>query len=242
MRVWRVLRWLSGALVVSACAQNDHHLQTVYLDQFANPNPTLSDFTVCRGFHCAERLPATINKDQWQRVTAVFKTRAKDARLERQQIARAVAMIQTIVGPQTGTNAHQWTHQNMLVLPNGGDLTQLDCIDTSVNTWTYMTLMERSGLFAFHRVAPLSYAPLRNTAVLQEINGGYFAIDASLVDVGVPPPVMPLAIWLGAAWPPDPAAFERGDSSGSDRGASPSLTRSGIRISDSTEAASLLAR
>ena len=65
------------------------------------------------------------------------------------------------------------------------DLTQLDCIDTSVNTWTYMTLMERSGLFAFHRVAPLSYAPLRNTAVLQEINGGYFAIDASLVDVGV---------------------------------------------------------
>jgi len=60
-------------------------------------------------------------------------------------------------------------------------------------------------------VAPLSYAPLRNTAVLQEINGGYFAIDASLVDVGVPPPVMPLATFLGASWPPDPAAFERVD-------------------------------
>ncbi len=61
----------------------------------------------------------------------------------------------------------------MIVLPNGGDLTQLDCIDTSVNTWTYMTLMERSGLFAFHRVAPLSYAPLRNTAVSAGNNGGY---------------------------------------------------------------------
>ena len=85
----------------------------------------------------------------------------------------------------------------MFIIPNGGDLTQLDCVDTSVNTWTYMTLMERSGLFAFHRVAPLSYGPVRNTAVLQEVNGGYFAIDASLVDVGVPPPIMPLAVPLG---------------------------------------------
>lgn len=210
MRMRRVLMWLSVALAVSACAENANHLQTFYLDQFATPNPTLSGFTVCHGFYCAERSHATIDESQWRRVTAVFKPRAKNARLERQQIARGVAVIQTIVGPQTGTDAHQWTHKNMFVIPNGGDLTQLDCVDTSVNTWTYMTLMERSGLFAFHWVAPLSYGPVRNTAVLQEVNGGYFAIDASLVDVGEPPPIMPLATWLGA-WPPDPAAIERVD-------------------------------
>ena len=210
MRLWSVLRSLCVALAVSACAENANQLQTFYLDRFATPNPTLSDFTVCHGFYCAERSHATISQDQWRRVTAVFKPRAKNARLERQQIVRGVALIETIVGPQTGTDAHQWTHQNMYVIPNGGDLTQLDCIDTSVNTWTYMTLMERSGLFAFHQVAPLSYGPLRNTAVLKEINGDYFAIDASLVDVGVPPPIMPLAAWL-AGWPPDPAAIERVD-------------------------------
>jgi hypothetical protein len=215
MRLWRTLRWLSVTLAVSACAENAKNLQTHYLDQFATPNPTLTDFTVCHGFYCSERSPATISEDQWRRVTAVFKPRAKNARHERQQIARGVALIQTIVGPQTGTNAHQWTHRNMFVIPNAGDLTQLDCVDTSINTWTYMTLMERSGLFAFHRVAPLSYAPqpiwaLRNTAVLQEIDGGYFAIDASLVDHGVPPLIMPLATWLGS-WPPDPAAIERVD-------------------------------
>lgn len=208
MRLWSILKWLSVALAVSACAENAHHLQNFYLERFANPNPTLTDFTVCHGFYCAERSPATISEDQWRRVTAVFKPRAKNARLERQQIARAVAMIETIVGPQTGTDAHQWTHRNMYVIPNGGDLTQLDCIDTSVNTWTYTTLMERSGLFAFHRVAPLSYAPLRNTAVLEEINGGFFAIDASLVDGGVPPPTMPLAAWLDT-WPPAAAVIER---------------------------------
>lgn len=210
MRSWRILMLLSVALTVSACLENDNHLQTYYIDQFATPNPTLSGFTVCRGFYCAERSHATMDAAQWRRVTALFTPRAKTARLERQQIARGVALIGSIVGPQTGTDSHQWTHRNMYVLPNGGDLTQLDCIDTSVNTWTYMTLMERNGLFAFHRVAPLSYGPLRNTAVLQEINGGYFAIDASLVDVGQPPPIMPLAIWLDS-WPPDPAAIEHAD-------------------------------
>ena len=208
MRLWRILGFLTVAMAVSACAENANQLQTFYLDRFATPNPTLSDFTVCHGFNCSERSPAIISGDQWRRVTAVFKPRAKNARHERQQIAQGLAVIQTIVGPQTGTDAHQWTHKNMFVIPNGGDLTQLDCIDTSVNTWTYMMLMERSRLFAFHRVAPLSYGPVRNTAVLKEINGGYFAIDASLVDVGVPPPIMPLATWLGS-WPPDSAAIER---------------------------------
>lgn len=215
-RILRCLRWLSAALAVSACADNANHLQTTYLDRFATRNPTLAEFTVCHGFYCTKRSQASISEDQWRRVTAVFKPRAKNARVERQQIARAVALIEAIVGPQTGTDAHQWTHQNMLVMPNFGDLTQFDCVDASVNTWTYMTLMEHHGLFHFHRVAQLSWAgsltdpDMRNTAVLQEINGGYFAIDASLVDVGVPPLIMPLTTWM-SAWPPDPNAIERLD-------------------------------
>ena len=62
----------------------------------------------------------------------------------------------------------------------------------------------REGLV--HRVAKLSHTgtPIdpRNTAVLQEIGGQYFAIDPALVDVGVPPPIIPLESWL-ADWPPD---------------------------------------
>jgi hypothetical protein len=207
MRFWRISSLLCVALGISACSENSAHLQSFYLDQFADQNPTLSNFTVCHGFSCTERSPAHLSNEDWRKVTAVFKPRAKDARAERQQIARAVALIENIVGPQTGTNAHQWTHVKMYVIPNKGDPTQLDCIDSSVNTWTYMTLMERGKLFTFHRVAPLSYGPLRNTAVLQEINGSNYAIDASLVDIGVPPPTMPLTAWL-EGWPPDPRVIE----------------------------------
>jgi hypothetical protein len=211
MRTRGILWSLGAFLLVSACAENDNHLNTMYLDHFASPNPVLAEFTVCHGFNCSERSKASLSVKQWRRIAATFRPRAKNAQAERQQIASAVALIESMVAPQAGIAAHQWTHKDMLILPNLGDMTQLDCVDEAVNTWTYMTLMERGRLFHFHQVAQLSHAGgatdpfMRNTAVLKEINGGYFAIDASLVDNGVPPVVMPLAIWMGE-WPPKLAA------------------------------------
>ncbi|HXX25131.1 MAG TPA: hypothetical protein VEJ40_00570 [Pseudolabrys sp.] len=203
-----ILRWLVPALLLVGCAENSNHLQTVYLDRFASSNPTLAEFKVCHGFGCAEVSYASLDAAQWKRVAAVFKPKAKDAQAERVQIARGVALIQEMISRQAGIAQHQWTHKDMLVLPNWSDTTQLDCVDEAVNTWTFTTLMERGGLFKFHRVAQLANAGgltdpfMRNTAVLQEINGNYYAIDASLVDNGVPPPIMPLTTWLGS-WPPD---------------------------------------
>ena len=211
MRFRSILGWLSMVWVISACAENPSHLNTAYLDRYADPNPTPASILECHGFDCSETSRATLNRDAWRRVSGVFVPRARDAQAERRQIAHGVALIQLLVGQQTGTAVHQWTHRDKEILPNIGDPTQLDCIDEAVNTWTYLTLMERSGLFHFHRVAKLSYAgsPIdpRNTAVLQEIGGQYFAIDPSLVDVGVPPPILPLESWI-AHWPPDLPASE----------------------------------
>jgi len=199
--------FIAIALLVSACAENPNHLTSVYLDRFATADPTPAEFTVCHGFGCAERANAGLSTTEWRKVVASFQPRAKNAETERQQVAQAVALIERLVGPRAGIDAHQWTHRGGLVYPNLSDPTQVDCIDASVNTWTYMTMMERAGLLKFHRVAQLANAgdvgdPFwRNTAVLQEINGGYYAIDASLVDNGVPPVVMPLRTWMGS-WPP----------------------------------------
>ncbi len=165
-----------------------------------------AEFPVCHGFGCTVVSRASLNKDAWRRVVAIFQAPAKDAQNERQRIARGVALIQILVGEQTGTAGHQWTHKDREILPNNGDRSQLDCIDEAVDTWTSMTLIERAGLFRFHHVAQLSHAgtllDIRNTAVLQENGGEYFAIDPSLVDAGVPPPIMPLATWVDH-WPPD---------------------------------------
>jgi hypothetical protein len=204
-----IFRQSAAALLLSACAQIDaNHLSTTYLDQFATPNPTLAEFPVCHGFGCSVVSRASLSTKEWRRVVAVFHPPAKHAQAERRRIARAVALMQILVGEKTGTGVHQWTHKNMEILSNFGDKTQLDCIDEAVNTWTYMTMMERDGLFHFHNVAKLAHVGdlsdlnVRNAAVLQEKGGDYFAIDPSLVDYDVPPPVMPLSIWLGP-WPPN---------------------------------------
>lgn len=207
---------LSGplvALAVSGCVTDSLHQSTTFLDLHAELNPTPASFVECHGFACSESSRVSLSSHEWQRVAAVFKPHAPNARAERRQIAHAVSLTQRLVGAQTGTAVHQWTHKDMNILPNLSDPTQLDCIDEAVNTWTYMTMMEKSGFFRFHRVAKLSnggsLTDPRNTAVVQEIDGGYYAIDPALVDFGTPPPVLPLATWLGN-WPPDLSANDAG--------------------------------
>jgi len=211
VRLCSILGWLGMAWVMSACAENPSHLNTTFLDRYAEPAPTPASFLECHGFNCSETSRASLNREAWRHVAAVFVPHARNAQTERRQIAHGVALIQLLVGQQTGTAVHQWTHRDKEILPNLSDPTQLDCIDEAVNTWTYLTLMERSGLFHFHRVTKLSHAGSlidpRNTAVLQEIGGQYFAIDPALVDVGVPPPIIPLDSWL-VHWPPDLPASE----------------------------------
>jgi hypothetical protein len=210
--VGRIVSSLAVALALCGCASTggspSSNLSATYLDRYARPNPTPASFTECHGFSCSVISEVSLSAKQWRSVAAAFKPRASNAAAERDQIARAVALMQRLVGAQTGTGVHQWTHKNMWIVPNLGDPTQLDCIDEAVNTWTYMTMMERDKMFRFHRVVKLAYAGLptdpnpRNAAVIQEkASGAHYVIDPSLVNFAVPPPIMPLDVWTGS-WPP----------------------------------------
>lgn len=216
MRIVRLLTCLAP-LALAACITSsgggDAPLSSEYLSRYAEPSPTPASFIECHGFSCAERSRVSLSAAEWAKVKAPLTPPARDARTERARIANAVAAMQTIVGVKTGTGVHQWTHKDMMILPNLGDQTQRDCIDEAVNTWTTMTMLERAGLFRFHTVAELGYAGLptdtnpRNTAVLREKSGALYAVDASLVDGGEPPLVMPLSVWAGS-WPPQLADIE----------------------------------
>jgi hypothetical protein len=207
VRTGRIACGLIAALAVSACAQNPQHQSSTFLDSYAQANPTPASFRECHGFACSVASHVSLSPKQWQRVGAVFKPVAKDAKTERRQVSQAVSLMHHMVGAQTGTAVEQWTHKNMDILPNLGDPTQLDCIDEAVNTWTYMTMMEKSGYLKYHRVAKLSngggMTDPRNTAVLEDKKSGdLYAVDPAVVGFGEPPPVIPLAMWL-ETWPPD---------------------------------------
>ena len=75
-------------------------------------------------------------------------------------------MIQLLVGQQTGTATHQWTHRDKDIL-NLNDPTQLDCIDEAVNTWTYLTLMRTRRAVTFPSRGKAFHAGSRSTHATQ---------------------------------------------------------------------------
>lgn len=198
------------SLLTAACGQpgQDLHLNDRYARLYAENDPSPSQFSECHGFGCSGVSGLALSPEEWRSVRAQFQPPAADARAERRQISDALALMQRLVGLRTGTAVHQWTRANFIISSNLGDMTQLDCIDEAVNTWTYLTMMDHDGLFKFHSAGPLSYGgtiftlDMRNTAVIREnASGQYFAVDPTLVDAAEPPPILPLTIWLGK-WPP----------------------------------------
>jgi hypothetical protein len=186
-----------GWLALAGCAP----VPSEYFNDFAEAHPTPDSFRVCHGYGCKWATRVSLSDAEWRRVRAAFEPAVTTASSERRQIASAIAILEIEAGQRTGTAVHQRREVNT------GDLTQLDCIDESVNTWTYLTMLERDGLIRMHRVAPIAHGgsllgfDMRNTAVLERTTTGtQYAVDPWLVDAGEPPPVVPLRVWL-AIWP-----------------------------------------
>lgn len=206
--------WVGCCLALAACQSTDHFSDS-YIRAYATPEPIFSNFFECHGYGCTFVSRIELSEAEWQNVRAEFDPPSRDAREERRRIAEAVALLQRLVGTRTGTSAHQFTRSNYRIIGNPQlDPTQLDCIDEAVNTWTYLTMLDRDGLLHHHRVERLAYAgglpdfdfDPRNTAVIQaSASGTHFAIDPTLVDAGEPPPIFPLSVWLGRWPPPMPA-------------------------------------
>lgn len=189
---------MTGLLALGGCEPAPNG----YLATYADANPAPSGFRACHGYGCKFETPVSLSDAEWLRVRAAFQPAASSASAERRQIAAAIAILEAEVGERTGTAAHQRREVNV------GDSTQLDCIDESVNTWTYLTMLERDGLVRMHRVGALAHGGslfelgVRNTAVIErKTTGTAYAVDPWLVDAGEPPPIFPLSIWL-ASWPP----------------------------------------
>ncbi len=193
---------LAAALLLAlcGCAAIDDPAGNNLLSSFGMPNPTPGNFFACYGYGCKYKARIALTEEEWQSVRAKFSPPPEDAAAERWVVAEAVAQLERLVGQRTGTLVHQRDSRW-----NYGDPTQLDCVDDSVNTWTYLTLFADEGLLRYHRVAGLAHRgtlltlDFSNTAVLVETgDGGAFAVDPWLGEAGVPPPVIPLELWFSS--------------------------------------------
>ena len=157
-------------------------------------------FEVCYDFGCRTRQDVSLNSAEWSSVQAIF--RAESAVAEREQIQRAVARMELLVGRYTPTYLDMGG--NMPTQDDGDPIErlpgQLDCIDESINTSRYLELFAEAGLLKFHDAAGRAYRrsflSQHWAAQVREINTGrHFVVDSWFEDNGELPVMVSSEIW-----------------------------------------------
>ena len=158
-------------------------------------------FSICYGHGCSSVADVTLGDHEWQSVRELF-IEVSTADHEREQVADAIARLETLVGGKTGTSADRGG--TGLAWPG-----QLDCIDESANSTTYLQLFERERLLRWHSVDAqatrgwLLFGWPHTTAVIREVaSGEKFAVDSWFFDNGFAPAIVPLTLWRSGWTPP----------------------------------------
>jgi hypothetical protein len=175
----------------------------VFVSRDIVTEPAPGNFSVCHGGTCTIVSAVSFDDRHWAEIAAAFPAPARDAAEERARIAEAISRFERVVGALTGTADDRAGNRR------GRDWeSQMDCIDESTNTTTYLRLLARAGLLRWHRVEARAtrgffvFGWPHTTAVVSELNGGAkWAVDSWFFENGRPPAIVPLALWR-TGWRP----------------------------------------
>ena len=194
----KLARWLkfnpsfSFILLLALPVAADEHVRSEIIAQ-----PTPGRFSICFDHSCTSVETVSLNEEEWRRVTAPLSAVAKNASDERAAIADSIALFEEIIGERLGTSADRGGNLAGLGRPK-----QLDCIDESTNSNTFLLMLERDGLLRFHTVAKrktrfgLFIGMPHTTAVIRENDTGIrYAVDSWFFDNGQPPYIVKLRAW-----------------------------------------------
>ncbi len=183
------------------------HADTFVRDDIIT-DPTPGKFSVCHGGTCTIVSQVALDENQWERIAAVFAPTVGDAQEERARIAEAIAQFETVVGVITDTSDDR--AENRL---GKAWWSQMDCIDESTNTTTYMRILAKAGFLRWHRVEDrvtrgwFLFGWPHTTAVVSEMKtGARWAVDSWFFENGRPPVIVPLELWKTGWRPPKPPA------------------------------------
>ena len=201
-------RVLAISLVLSVLALEAGAAGLYAIDTFVRSDivtePTLGNFSVCHAGTCTIVSQAGLDDGQWRQIAAVFPAPARDAQEERARIAEAIARFEAVVGAIADTSDDRAENQR-------GEKwwSQMDCIDESTNSTTYLRILARAGLLRWHRVEArvtrgyFLFGWPHTTAVVSEVGTGTkWAVDSWFHENGRPPEIVPLELWK-TGWRPE---------------------------------------
>ena len=152
---------------------------------------------VVSGFGGKHQDTISVDDAQWNVLHDLFKPPRDTPADERQRIRAAIALMERIAGEQTLTGNDVGKNRRH---PDGGQ--QMDCLDETANTTTYLLLFQQEGWLHYHEVMERAFrAPLffdsNFAALVREIaTGQRYVVDSWFLDNGRPPYVQEMSLWL----------------------------------------------
>lgn len=190
--------------LLSACGMNNH-AETALKRKNIQITST-ETFDHCYGYGCVKKVETEFEAQDWAKIERIMRA-TTSAEKERENIKKAIGAFEQIVGEKTGTKTDKGgTFAKMFSKD-----TQQDCVDESLNTTIYLTLMQQKGLLKFHKVsAPNVRLPIihagrwpHQTAVMQGIESQkLYAVDSWFHDNGYDAEIVTLESWKDG-WKPE---------------------------------------
>lgn len=174
---------------------------SLFLFIFVALHANADQISLCYNYDCATRSPVVFAEQPLQKIHALLQ-HLPDAAAERQAIAKAIGLFETISGEQTPT----WRDKGRDANDDGVD-GRMDCIDHAANTTAYLRLLAERGWLRFHRVAgPIKRAPyLVNVhwaaQIIDIASQQRYIVDAWFFDNGHPAAIFTLEDWMAGAQP-----------------------------------------
>lgn len=163
----------------------------------ASAETPLNAVPVCYDFGCKTFVTVDISDDEFSQAAGWLSQPAPDALTERENLAKAIGWMEVLVGQRTPTKND--------IAGNLGDGNegpgQLDCIDESRNTTTYMKLFEARGLLKFHKVVERAFRraifDVHWSGQVEEVaSGSRYVLDSWFQDNGNLPYIQTTEEWL----------------------------------------------
>ncbi len=197
--------FLASFLSLSACSTQTLAPPLDYYKEKKITAPAGSDFTHCSQYGCKRLTPLTLSLQDWAGIETAFGPPAMSAAEEREKIKQTIGYFERLIGPRTGTETD--IAGTFRRIGQG----QLDCVDESTNTTSYLMLVKQRGLLNFHDVGgpdtrfPLIHAgrwPHQTAVMTDRQTQTAYAVDSWFHDNGKPAEIITLESWK-EGWKPD---------------------------------------
>ncbi|MDQ0315828.1 hypothetical protein [Amorphus orientalis] len=196
----RLFGVLMAVSVLAGCMQQQVGQPSMWYAANQAVPPTATKLVVCHGFGCARRTSVSLSPKNLEKLRAILVRGRSSPEAERRAIGKAVAWMERTVAPTVGSEGDI----GGLDIWNSGVAGQMDCIDESTNTTSYLLLAEKRGFLKHHTVQrPVARGFFLDgryphaTAVISEAETGErFAVDSWRKANGELPIIMPLQTWF----------------------------------------------